>query len=244
MARLRKYVYIVATTGIKYEETRLNVLQSLMARITRQCHLLHGDAEQFKKSVWKFFNNTGKTDSLPFIYVANEIVNTTCDVPAEGDSRLDIAETDRMNFLMEIILHFLRIVSQYAPLLLVIVKHQFMSKDDWYITHMICKKIRSGDLLNVSVLLSGWPQDSKCFSNRFSHRDAAVSYHTLREEFKPMLIELPRWSKYQTELFLKQEFDIQKCSPLLVKFIHNKTGGIPAMVKELVRDQNLIFDKY
>ena len=42
---------------------------------------------------------------------------------------------------------------------------------------------------------------------------------------------------------LKIEFDIKRCSPMLVKFVHNKTGGIPAMYQALVRDHNLVFVK-
>ena len=74
MARLRKYIYIVGATAIKYEETQLVVWQALMARMTRECHLLHGDDEGFKDSVYRFFSDTGMQDILPAIWVANDLL--------------------------------------------------------------------------------------------------------------------------------------------------------------------------
>ena len=88
MARLRKYIYIVGATAIKYEETQLVVWQALMARMTRECHLLHGDDEGFKDSVYRFFEDTIqdeddddrqsysdlKKDILSVIWVANELL--------------------------------------------------------------------------------------------------------------------------------------------------------------------------
>ncbi len=64
MARLRKFVYIVAGSGVKFEETQLVVWQALMVRIVRECHLLHGDPEGFKSSIWRFLQDTGKGDML------------------------------------------------------------------------------------------------------------------------------------------------------------------------------------
>ena len=74
MARLRKYIYIVGASAIKYEETQLVVWQALMARMTRECHLLHGDDEGFKDSVYRFFNDTGMEEILPAIWVANDLL--------------------------------------------------------------------------------------------------------------------------------------------------------------------------
>ena len=192
----------------------------------------------------------------------------------EPEEENSITPETKMNFMIDIVLHFLRNVSQYAPLLLVIVKHQFMSKQDWFLTHAVCKKIKSGELKNVSFMIAGWPQRNKSYSNRYSHRDAAMCYQTFREEYceldetvilggnemrqsalydneklynsdtdKAITVELPRWTKSEVEEFLKIEFDIKRCSPMLVKFVHNKTGGIPAMCKALVRDHHLVFVK-
>eukprot|EP01083_Nonionella_stella_P298146 1012258_1 len=285
MARLRKYIYIVGASAIKYEETQLVVWQALMARMTRECHLLHGDDEGFKDSVYRFFADTGMEGILPAIWVANDLLGTKFHVEPEEEA--SIKPEEKMNFMIEIVLHFLRIVSQYAPLLLVIVKHQFMSKDDWFLTHAVCKKIRSGELRNVSFMVTGWPQRNKSYSNRYSHRDAALCYKTFREEYcrknvinltgnginiingsthlysesskdeliratvaginnnnnGAITVKLPRWTKQEVEEFLKVEFDIKRCSPMLVKFVHNKGGGIPAMCKALVRDHHLVFVK-
>merc|ERR1719334_283826 len=120
-------------------------------------------------------------------------------------------------------------------------------------------------------MLAGWPQRTKSYSNRYSHRAAALCYKKFTGEFctpdnmlgdddlaldddgvdlaansdlsRVMSVELNRWTKGEVETFLKTEFDIRRCSPVLVKFVHNKTGGIPAMCKALVRDHHLVFVK-
>ncbi|ETO18086.1 hypothetical protein RFI_19204, partial [Reticulomyxa filosa] len=140
MHRLRKFVYIVAASAIKFEEAQLVVWQALMARITRECHLLTGDKEGYKKSIIRFLEDTGKTDlaASEKIWLANDLLGTDWKQPNLLIE--EIREEVRMDYLVKLILHFLRVVSQYAPLLLVIVKHEFMSRQDWFITHMVCKK--------------------------------------------------------------------------------------------------------
>ncbi|ETO23986.1 hypothetical protein RFI_13174, partial [Reticulomyxa filosa] len=106
--------------------------------------------------------------------------------------------------------------------------------------------IHGGEISNIKLLLAGWPQDTISYSNRFSHMDAAGLYHDLKDDYdgvRPHVVRLQPWDKKQTEEFLKKEFDIQTCSPLLVKFIYNKTGGVPGLAKALVRDRSLVFVK-
>eukprot|EP01084_Bolivina_argentea_P106163 190063_1 len=82
-----------------------------------------------------------------------------------------------------------------------------------------------------------------CLANDYNvitMNDSLLSHH---HDHGAITVELPRWTKAEVEEFLRIEFDIKRCSPLLVKFVHNKTGGIPAMCKALVRDHHLVFVK-
>ena len=146
MNQVQNVVYIVAATGVKYEETELMVWQALMARMTRECHLLHGDTEGFKDSLWRFFKDTmfkkdanDKTEELTkFIWVANPLFGTNFPKPPNAES---MPQSERMDYLLKIVMHFIKQVSKYAPLLLVICKHQYMSSEDWFVTNFVCQQV-------------------------------------------------------------------------------------------------------
>merc|ERR1719204_1941709 len=165
--------------------------------MTRECHLLHGDDAGFKDSVKRFFRDTWNESEqempaeevLRVIWIANDLLGTNFEVDSAELSRLignntpDEFHEMQVKFMVSIVLHFVKQVSKYAPLLLVVVKHQFMSADDWFITHAVSLKIQSGKLRNVSLLLAGWPQRNKSFSDRYSHRDAAKCYKNFIAKF-------------------------------------------------------------
>ncbi len=144
------------------------------------------------------------------------------------------------------IVHLLRQCALYTPLALIIGKFQYMDLGDWAIAKDIAKMIHKKQLHNVSMMLCGWPMDTRSMTYLVSseEREVVSEYHELRDSFCDTTLRLPKWNKLQCREFLQSEFDIDVCSKRVLQFIVNKTDGIPGMVKTLVHDDMLVFLKH
>merc|ERR1719361_2499543 len=150
-----------------------------------------------------------------------------------------------LKYRVDIIVHLLKQVSRYSTMVILISKFQYMDLDDWAITDTVARKIKYNELLDVSLVLTGWSMDTNALTYNISPEEVQVQEHFKRIK-KLCWLEcvLPKWSKQEVRDFLKEEFDIEKPSKNVLHFIVNKTDGIPGMVKCLVHDQNLLFLKH
>eukprot|EP01084_Bolivina_argentea_P253487 425801_1 len=89
-ARLKKYIYVVCTSAIKYEEQQVLVWQALMAAMAKELHLsfLISDDESNKHLIYKFFSDTGMEGILPAIWIVNDLLGTKFHVEPEEEASI------------------------------------------------------------------------------------------------------------------------------------------------------------